>query len=253
MHCQKARSMEKRNYIVKIQYIGTGYAGWRRQKNQVCTIQQVIEDTLRAMTGSKVNLHAASWTDAGVHAQGQVAALVVRQNLVPAEFVSQANNLLPADIRILSLEPAPRGFDPIGGNLGKHYRYTLSYGPESENTTHSWHLAEIPDIKVLHEAARKLIGTHDFRGIKVSKDRRNNCIRSISRCEISQIDNLIFIDFYGDNFIYLMIRSLTAALTNVALGQKPADYIDELLTASDNRHRPEPAPPHGLCLMNIFY
>ncbi|MBN2842530.1 MAG: tRNA pseudouridine(38-40) synthase TruA [Sedimentisphaerales bacterium] len=245
--------MEKKNYIVKIQYDGTNYAGWRRQKHQSCTIQQIMEDTLRAMTGTKVNLHAASWTDAGVHAQGQVAALVIRQNLAPADFISQANSLLPADIHILSLEPAPRGFDPIGGNLGKHYRYTLSYGPESEKADQSWHLPEIPDITALHEAAGKLIGTHDFKGIKVSKDRRSNCIRSISRCEISQQENLIYLDFYGDNFIYLMIRSLTAALIKVALGQKPADYIDELLNASDNRHRPEPAPPHGLCLVNIFY
>ncbi len=242
--------MEKKTYIAIIKYDGTNYFGWRRQKDQPQTIQQVIEETLRKMTDLKVNVHAASWTDAGVHAIGQTAALVIRSNINCEAFRQQVNSLLPDDIEIKSITPAPRGFDPIGGNLEKHYRYTIS-NTDTNNT--SWHIGTKLDIKAMQSAADKLVGTHNFVGIKQSKDRRKDCVRTIFQCNISCEKNNIYIDFRGDNFIYLMIRSLTATLVEIGSGRKSTDYIDQLLNAHDNRFCPQPAPPQGLCLMEILY
>ncbi len=245
--------MERKTYIATIQYDGRNYSGWRRQQHESQTLQQIIEDTLREMTGLKVNLHAASWTDAGVSADGQVAAMVIRSNIKAEEFLEQANALLPADIRILSIESAPRGFDPIGGNLGKHYRYKISTADTCPKESRCWHITEKLEPGQMQAAANKLVGTHDFRGIRQSKDRRKDCVRTITECTIKVIGSDIELHFRGDNFIYLMIRSLTAALVEVGLGHKDLSYIDLILNAKDSRFCPQPAPGVGLTLVKIYY
>ena len=246
--------MERKNYIVKIKYDGRNYSGWRRQGHNRNTIQQVMEETLRKMTGTKVNLHAASWTDAGVHAECQVAVMVVRLTIEKTSFIAKANYLLPGDIHILDMEPAPPGFNPIGGNLGKHYRYTIwnstAAPPEA---TACWHIRDPISVEKMQEAADMIVGTHNFQGIKLAKDRRKDCIRTIYSCEISSHNNDIFIDIKGDNFIYMMIRTLASALVEIGTERETPEFIKKLLLASDNRYSPVSAPGSGLCLMEVYF
>ena len=246
--------MERKNYILKISYDGRSYGGWRRQGHDSNTIQQIMEEALRRMTGTKVNLHAASWTDAGVHAEGQIAVMVARYNAEREKFLGEANAALPDDIRILDLVPAPLGFDPIGGNKGKHYRYTIW---NSETTPPDisicWQISSELDREAMNQAAQLLVGRHDFIGIKLPKDRRKDCVRTIYSCEVSSCNDNIFIDIKGDNFIYMMIRTLTAALVEIGTGRKEPKYIEKLLTAKDNRFAPAPASPSGLCLIEIYF
>ena len=246
--------MERKNYIIKIRYDGRNYSGWRRQAHDAKTIQQLMEDTLREMTNLKVNLHAASWTDAGVHAKGQIAVMVIRQNINLDKFIAQANSLLPPDISILEIHHAPPGFDPIGGNHGKHYRYTIwnSTAPPDDPFT-CWHISTNLDITLMNQAAQMLVGTHDFRGIKLAKDRRKDCIRTIISCEVTQSNSNIFIDIKGDNFIYMMIRTITAALVEIGSGGKSVDFISKLLRIRNNSLAPLPAPGNGLSLEKIYF
>ncbi len=246
--------MERKSYIVQIKYDGRNYSGWRRQSHDQNTIQQVMEETLRKMTNTKVNLHAASWTDAGVHADCQIAVMVLRQNIDKYDFMAKANSLFPEDIRILDINPAPPGFDPIGGNQGKHYRYTIWNGQSGPpDTMTCWHIAKPLSIEKMQIAADMLVGTHDFRGIKLAKDRRKDCVRTIFACQITRENSTIFIDIKGDNFIYMMIRTLASALVEIGTEQKAPESISKLLSAKDNRFAPVPAPGSGLCLLKIYF
>jgi len=178
--------MAVRNIKLTITYDGTEYHGWQIQPG-LRTIQGVITDAIQNLLGSEVRLFGASRTDAGVSALGQVGLIQI-DSPIPTENLAKAiTDRLPADIAITEAVEVPEGFDLMGAVTSKLYRYTIFTGQVRPvlQIRHCWHLPTKLDTKAMAEAARLLVGKKDFKSFTSAADKRENTVRTIFRCDVS--------------------------------------------------------------------
>ncbi len=242
-----------RNLRLTIAYDGGAYAGWQLQANAP-TVQGAIEERLREMTRAHVRLRAAGRTDAGVHAEGQVASFLTESTIPLRGFQRGLNALLPADIAILSVEEAALDFDPRHGNLGKHYRYAIwnQRTPSPSLAGRSLHLHRALDLEAMARAARHLVGTHDFAGFRAADCERLTTVRTLYRLTIGSEGALVTIDVEGTAFLRNMVRILAGTLLAVGQGDRDPDSIPALLASRDRTAAGVTLPAHGLTLVRVF-
>ncbi len=243
-----------KNIKLTISYDGSAYHGWAKQKDAV-SVQQVIEQALKRLFDQEVHICGTSRTDAGVHALGQVANMVI-DTPIPVENMKKAiNPLLPDDIGIVEASRQPLKFDPIGAAKAKHYRYTIYTGSEKPvfDFRTLWHYPYRLNIEDMSAAAEKMVGTKDFKSFASAKDYRTESVRTITRCELSKKDDIVTIDIEGNRFMYNMVRNMVGTLVEVGRGRWKPQKIDQIIEARDRRQAGLLAPPNGLCLMKVFY
>jgi tRNA pseudouridine38-40 synthase len=243
-----------KNIKLTISYDGSAYHGWARQKDAI-SVQQVIEEALERLFEQKIHICGTSRTDAGVHAMGQVANMVI-DTPIPVENMKKAiNPLLPDDIAVVDAEHVKLNFDPIGDPTAKHYRYTMYTGKEKPvfNFRTVWHYPYELDIAKMDNAAGRMIGTKDFKSFASAKDYRTDSIRTITRCEVQRNGDYVTIDVEGNRFMYNMVRNMVGTIVEVGRGRWEPEKIDDIIAATDRREAGLLAPPNGLCLMKIFY
>ena len=153
-----------RTYKLTIAYDGTNYQGWQRQSDTDRTIQGILEETLENCTGYQVQIDGSGRTDAGVHASGQTASVVLPGKVDTALFTEKMNGCLPPDIRILDVELVKNGFHARKSAVGKVYEYRIDTGIKQDVFTrkYSGHFPGEPDLARMREAAGYLTGTHFF-------------------------------------------------------------------------------------------
>ncbi|TDV45615.1 tRNA pseudouridine(38-40) synthase TruA [Actinophytocola oryzae] len=233
-----------------IAYDGTDFSGWARQPERR-TVCAVIEDTLSMVLRHDVRLTVAGRTDAGVHASGQVA----HTDLPAAPDLNRLARALPPDVRILSIQPAPEGFDARFSAVRRHYRYRVcdqqwSADPLRRNDTVTW--PRPLDVDALNEASRLLVGLNDF----VAFCRRREgatTIRDLQRLHWTRTGTLVEAEVSADAFCHSMVRSLVGALLAVGEGRKPAEWPASLLKAETRPSTVTVAPAHGLTLVGVDY
>jgi tRNA pseudouridine38-40 synthase len=246
--------MAVRNIKLTIEYDGSDYHGWQTQP-QRRTIQGELVKAISELVGWKVRVFGASRTDAGVSAVGQVALLQI-DSPIPTENLAKAiNDRLPPDIAVHEAVEMPLGFDIIGAVKSKLYRYTIYTGrtPPVLQIRHCWHVPAKLDIAAMAEAAKTLVGTMDFKSFATADDKRENKVRTISRCDVTAEDDWVYIDVEGDSFLYNMVRNIVGTLVEVGIGRWKPEKIKEILQAKDRRAAGPIAPSAGLCLMKIEY
>lgn len=252
-----------RNIKLTIEYDGTNYQGWQRQKVKSQkskvkskTIQETLESTSEKILQEKIKLIASGRTDAGVHANGQVANFKTK-SLLPADTIKKAlNSLLPEDIRIKALSEVDKDFHSRFNVKSKIYRYTLwqdSYTPPCSR----FYVRLIPyrlNLTAMRKAARGLFGCHDFRAFQTdSTGFSNNTRRTIKNIKLKKDGSMIYIDIEADGFLYNMARSIAGTLIEVGRGYlKPSD-VKKILESRDRREAGPVAPARGLCLMEVRY
>jgi tRNA pseudouridine38-40 synthase len=260
--------MALRNVKLTISYDGTSYHGWQIQPGKR-TIQAELINAVSELLGWRTNVTAASRTDAGVSAVGQVALIQIDSPIPTKNFVKAITDRLPADIAITEAVEVPMGFNVIGDAKNKLYRYSIFTGrarPVFE-IHHCWHLAkEKLDIGAMNEAAKLLLGEKDFKSFASADDHRTNSIRTIYRCDVyssppdastqsagRRTQDWIFVDVEGNRFLYNMVRNIVGTLVEVGVGRMKPEKIVEILEAKDRKAAGPIAPPEGLCLMWIKY
>ncbi len=246
--------MARRNLKVIISYCGTNYHGWAIQK-EVATVEGTILEAFSKLVKTKVRICGTSRTDAGVHARGQVANINL-DSPIPTENIKHAiNQILPDDIAFVSVEDAPRGFDPIGGPIDKHYQYKIYTGKDKDvfEVGKYWHYPYSLDEKKMQQAADRFVGTKDFRAFASAKDTRTNSIRTIIECNVNRDGDWIIIDVRGNKFMYNMVRNMVGTLIEVGRCRWEPDCIDDILKSRDRRNAGMLAPPDGLYLMHINF
>lgn len=249
----------KRNYKLQISYDGTRFYGWERQPNKDMTIQGKIESVLTKMTGATeddpVNLNASGRTDAGVHARGQVASVVLNTDMSEEEIQSYMNKYLPEDISINEVRACSERFHARYNALGKTYRYTCWYGSSKPVFDRKYVLVleEKPDVDKMREAALQLMGTHDFKSFCGNKKMKKSTVRCVDAINIEESGNYIRFYFHGNGFLQNMVRILTGTLLEVGYGNIPVSDIKDILEACDRQKAGPTAPPEGLCLMKVDY
>lgn len=243
------------NYRLKIQYDGTRYKGWQRQKGTDMTIQGKIENVLSELFGCSVEIDGAGRTDAGVHAMEQVANFHICEEKEAEAIKNYLNLYLPEDIRVLSVERAGERFHSRLNATGKIYRYHLikADGDCVFQRKYAWKVSEKLDVDKMRQAAELLIGKHDFRSFCSKPSKKKSTIRTIEKITIEELEDKIQITFQGNGFLYNMVRILTGTLVEIGAGNRNIEEIPQILQKQERIYAGETAPAKGLFLMKVLY
>lgn len=245
------------NIKLVIAYDGSAYFGWQKTRMGP-SIQQFLEDALATVLRVPVRLQAASRTDAGVHAKGQVVQFSVDQKPDLIRLVRSLNGILPRDIVVQDAAIAPDDFHPTLNAAGKIYHYNVCFGKVQlpHHRHYSWHFPQALDIELMRQSSKELIGKHDFSAFTNVKKNEPYAdhIRHLKRIEIEQCEpeRLRFI-IEGDHFLYKMVRNIVGTLCYKGCGKLKDAAIKDLLLLQDRRLMGITAPAHGLLLHEIHY
>lgn len=243
------------NYRLKIQYDGTRYRGWQRQKNGFDTIQGRIEQVLSRQMGHPVEIDGAGRTDAGVHAREQVANVHLDYNGTTEELRECLNEYLPEDIRILEVDIAGERFHSRLNATGKVYQYRLCKKGcfDVFARKYQWQMEELLDVARMKEAAGLLLGEHDFKGFCTKASRKKSTIRRIDAIDIEETENAVILHFFGNGFLYNMVRILTGTLVEIGIGTREISTIEEIFERKERVLAGITAPAKGLTLVRVKY
>lgn len=245
-----------KNILMCIEYDGTRYSGWQRQGNTDNTVETKISDCLKLMcnNGFPIELHGSGRTDAGVHAKGQMANVILTTDYDVEYIEDYLNNYLPEDIRIRYVKAVDKRFHARLNAKGKRYSYTIDNATKANVFTrkYAWHYEEQLDIDRMIQAADILIGQHDFRSFSDMKTKKSS-VRTIEKININRESDMITINFTGDGFLYHMVRKITALFVEIGAGRMNAKDIYDILDKKDRQSFKLLAPAKGLCLEEVFY
>jgi len=242
------------NLKLIVEYDGTGYHGWQVQPG-LPTIQGVLQEAVKRISGEEVSITSAGRTDAGVHALGQVANFCTRKEFTPDRWQRALNGLLPPDIAVCRVEQASTDFEARRSARDKTYRYTILNAPHPSALERHWllHIPEPLDLASMAEAAATLIGEHDFSTFRAANAESPNAIRHIYEARfVAEGSRLQFI-VTGNGFLKHMIRIMVGTLLDVGRGRLTPEHFRQILDSKDRRRAGKTAPPHGLCLMHVRY
>ena len=238
-----------------VQYEGTRYQGWQRQKSTDNTIQGKLEAVISKMTGAETEVHGSGRTDAGVHARGQVANFQADTELSPSEMLCYINSYLPEDIAVISLEEVPPRFHSRLNAREKIYCYRVlnSAIPHIFDRRYVYELAEKLDAEAMRCAAAFFIGEHDFKSFTSLKRGKKSTVRCIREIRIEEEEDEIRFTYRGDGFLYHMVRIMTGTLLEVGMGKRRPEEMQEILQAKDREKAGFLVPGKGLTLLEVRY
>jgi len=243
--------------VVKLtlEYDGTRYVGWQLQLNGP-SVQAEVERALGTLHKAPRRVTAAGRTDAGVHARGQVASFAEARPLPLAAYVKGMNALLPADVAVRAASLEPDGFDARRSARGKRYRYLIENGDTRAPLTRliAWQLFGRLDVPAMREAARHLVGRHDFAAFQASDCEAHHAVRDVRRLDvIGEAGGRIEIAVEATAFVKHMIRNFVGTLVEVGQGKRAPGSLPALVASRDRKRAGPTAPAQGLCLEAVFY
>lgn len=273
--------LPRRRYKLTVTYDGSGFRGWQRQNPPNApaprTVCGVMEEAMQRALQQPVTLVGASRTDAGVHALGQVAHFDAATPIPVERLALAINARLPEDVQIQKVEAAAADFDAIAGARAKQYRYRIW------NSRHKplgvrhlfWHCWYEFDLARMQEAARRVVGEHDFEGFAAADHDRMTTVRTVFDCRVevgacgggeeggagaaspvpflpggSQVLDIVV---QGSGFLYNMVRIIAGTLVEIGRGHDEPELVDRVLATRDRRLAGPTLPPHGLYLEWIRY
>ena len=237
-----------------VAYDGTNYHGWQVQPKDI-SVEEVINRTLSQLTGEQIEVIGASRTDAGVHAYGNVAVFDTESRIPGEKFSYALNQKLPEDIRIQSSKEVAPDFHPRYTNCRKTYRYQILNAefPVPTMRLYTHFLYYSLDLEAMREAAKYLIGEHDFKSFCSTKTAALETVRTIYDLRVEKEGEVISIYVNGNGFLYNMVRIIAGTLIEVGLHRMMPEQIGQILEMQDRQIAGPTAPAKGLTLMNIEY
>ncbi|HVI93446.1 MAG TPA: tRNA pseudouridine(38-40) synthase TruA, partial [Anaeromyxobacter sp.] len=219
-------------------------------------VQAEVERALATLHKAPRRVTAAGRTDAGVHARGQVVSFPEERPLPLAAYVKGMNALLPDDVAVRSAALLPDGFDARRSARGKRYRYTI----ENLETRaplgrlQAWQLFGPLDVAAMHAAAQHLVGRHDFAAFQAADCASEHAVRDVFRLDVlGEAGGRIEVVVEATAFVKHMVRNFVGTLVEVGQGKREAASIPALVASRDRKQAGRTAPPHGLCLEEVFY
>ena len=243
-----------RNIKLTIEYDGTSYGGWQKQKNNR-TIQQCIEEAIKLLTGEDVELIGSSRTDAGVHAKGMIANFITNSQIPADKFREAINTKLPDDIGIIKSEEVDRNFHSRYDSKGKTYFYTLvnRYEKVCIGRNYVYQVRDELNYNLMKEAAKYFLGKHDFKAFKTNGSSVKTSVRTINGLELELKGDVIKIFVSADGFLYNMVRIIVGTLIEVGKGKIKPEDIESIIKNGDRSKAGPCVPPNGLVLEKVFY
>lgn len=245
-------------FKLTIAYDGTHYAGWQIQKIGL-GVQQRVEEAFQKIFPSVKRVHSSSRTDTGVHALGMIVHVEIPKeefNMPVAKLGIAINAHLPEDIRVMAAVRCPQSFHARFHASGKQYRYYVwnHFAMNPLLRTQAWQVGRPLNLKVMRDAAKLIIGKHDFKSFAANRNyEMESTVRTIHRVDIQKRGNLITVIIEGDGFLYKMCRGIVGTLVYVGQGKIAVRDVKEILAAKDRSAAGMTAPAHGLVLWKVFY
>jgi tRNA pseudouridine38-40 synthase len=240
-------------YQAKIEYDGTAYYGFQRQKGHA-SIQETIELAVATIAGKDVRLIAAGRTDSGVHAEGQVIVFDLEWRHDPKDLLQALNSNLPADVCVFRLSETERDFHPRFQAKSRIYEYHI-YNRQIRSPLrrlHAWHVARPLEIGLMKQAAASIIGTYDFATFG-QPPQGVNTVRQVIAADWLKREDLLVFSIEANAFLYRMVRSLVGSMKMVGEGSWTVDEFVDALEAHERSRAAQTAPPNGVFLKSVRY
>lgn len=229
--------------------------GWQRQDHGP-SVQQMLEEALRRMTGEQSAFFAAGRTDAGVHALAMSAHVDVAKELTPHRLREGLNALVrPNPISVLEVEPVAADWHARFSCIGRRYLYRIlaRRPPPSLDAGRVWHIAVPLDAGAMQEGAAHLVGRHDFTTFRSAQCQSDNPVKTLDRLKVSKVDDEIHVEAAARSFLHHQVRSMVGCLALVGRGQWQAEDMRKALEARDRSALGFNAPPQGLYFVEAIY
>jgi len=231
-------------------YDGSAFRGFARQP-RTRTVQGLLEEALQRILGDVPKLSVAGRTDAGVHALGQVVSFEADAD--PDRIQRSVNKLLAPEVVVRKAVLAPVGFDARHSATAREYRYRIrtSVWPDPFSARFEWHRPGTLTLGRMREAARLLVGEHDFASF--CRTPEGSTVRNLRRLSVSRDGEILEIGAVADAFLHQMVRSLVGTLVAVGAGRADPETMPAVLEAHDRAAAGPVAPPDGLTLLRVRY
>jgi len=242
-------------FKLTLEYDGAPFVGWQRQANGV-SVQETLEDAIFAMTGERAHLQGAGRTDAGVHALGHVAHADLSRRWPPFRLADGLNaHLVPHPVAVLKAEIAPQDFDARRSATARHYLYRIvnRRAPLTLEARRAWLVKPRLDVEAMREAARTLIGKHDFTTFRDSQCQASSPVRTLDRLDIQGERDTLTFEASALSFLHRQVRSMVGSLVEVGAGRWTTADLKDALEAADRSRCGKVAPAHGLYLARVDY
>ena len=262
-----------RNIRLTVSYDGTNYVGWQVQPNGI-SVQSVVGEAIRRLTGDEVNLIGASRTDSGVHALGQVANFRTESSIPCEKMRAGLQHFMPSDVAVRAVEDVADDFHATYSATRKRYRYLIDNTrvPDPFLEKYAWRISTPLDVDAMHAAAQALVGTHDFRSFESQWPNKATSVRTVLEATVGRCagwnvwtqpgalaktgagdERFVYFEIAADGFLYNMVRAIMGTLVKVGIGSWPVGDVRRILEAQDRSQAGETAPPHGLYLVQVTY
>jgi len=255
-----------------IQYEGTAYVGWQRQKVGI-SLQGALESALAKIEGVEVHIVGAGRTDAGVHALGQAASVRLQCSIALPALKRALNAILPRDIRVISAKEMSHTFNARSEARSKTYQYFVMTGSVISpfERRYVWHVPQPLNVKWMTEAVMLLKGRHDFSAFQTTGGSVQTTIRTITEVEVDEVTSAQFLSpmvstatrpsdssllvfrICGDGFLRHMVRAIVGTLVDIGSGRRTPKNIGKILVSGDRSQAGPTAPPQGLFLVSVDY
>ena len=243
-----------RKIKLTLEYDGTHFFGYQLQKNRR-TVQNELEKSLHQLFQKKIISYAASRTDSGVHAEGQVVHFEIVSKLPLQKIQYGLNHFLPRDISVVGISEANSSFHAQYSAQWKLYEYRLFHS-KHRSPLESYRTFQFPhslNLRKMRRAVHMLKGRHDFWAFESSGGRRKSAVRTIRKFQIRKKGNIISILVEANGFLYKMVRSLVGTLLEIGSGKMELSTLRKILSSRDRSLIGPTAPPQGLILKGVTY
>lgn len=240
-------------YLAIIEYVGTNYAGWQIQKDEV-TIQAEVERVLSRILNTPTKVFASGRTDAGVHALGQTFHFDTIKKLDLDKFTYSVNSLLPSDMRVINIVEKREDFHARYSVKSKRYDYLINtgeYNPFERDLVYQFQRKL--DLNKIKEALDALVGEHCFKNFTSKLEDDSNYVRKIYEASLTTEGDVIRISFVGSGFMRYMMRMIVGCLIEIGLGKMSVMELKIYLVETHRKIVPYKAPACGLYLMEVTY
>ena len=237
-----------------IEYQGTNYCGWQRQL-ECESVQGHVEKAISSIANQPVSVQCAGRTDTGVHSIGQVVHFDCPTERPMNAWVRGANTKLPFDIRIVWARPVESEFHARFSAVARQYRYVI-YNRDVHSGVLAYRATWEPiklNEQLMHEAAQQLLGEHDFSSFRASACQAKHAKREVQSIKVTRNGNFVFIDIQANAFLHHMVRNISGTLMEVGRGERPVEWVAELLSIQDRTKGGPTAPAFGLYMINALY
>jgi tRNA pseudouridine38-40 synthase len=245
-----------RTIRLTLAYDGHGFHGWARQRDpRIRTVEGVLTERLEHVLREPVKLSVAGRTDAGVHASGQVASFTTASSVEPERLQDALNGALAPEVVVVDARNAPEGFDARYSPIAREYVYRVHEAalPDPFTARFVWHRPGHLRLGSMREAARLLVGEHDFTSFCRHPGSERSTVRDLRRLAVSRRGDVVSIRAVARAFLHQMVRSLVGTLVAVGEGKLEADAMPAILAARNRAAAGRPAPARGLTLDRVLF